>query len=360
MIKAYYPAQLEDWWLRYACEQFGCNSIFQKEAQIVAAVQSLSDLFTIRRADLIRDYFQDPKLLAAYGLFFFPENFARIQFVIAELLQRGWRPSSQLSVLDLGAGAGAAAMSISQMLEPHSISVKALAVDQSQRSLDVSIQLVKDLSVHWSNLEWRTHQADILREIPKSERKWDVIVMSFALNEADSTDSELRRMVSRCGAELSDNGFLLILEPASQTSSESLERLRDAIDETTGLHIWAPCLHEFQCPLLKTKKFWCHEVRKWDAPAALQYLNRKLQRDISVLKFSFLVLAKKSPPAVLPSKNAFRLISPVTRAKGKWIWQGCASDGDAHDYQLLKKQGGIEIKNWERGDVISAFSAVKS
>src|SRR5207244_13018170 len=127
----------------------------EKEAQIVAAVQSLSDQFTIRRAELINDYFQDPKFLAAYGLFFFPENYARVQLLAAELLQRGWKPSSQLTVLDLGAGTGAAAMAIVQMLQPLSVSVHALAADQSQRSLDLSSQLARDLINRGSNLEWQ-------------------------------------------------------------------------------------------------------------------------------------------------------------------------------------------------------------
>src|SRR5439155_14710050 len=111
----------------------------------------------------------------------FPENYARVQLVAAELLQRGWKPSSQLTVLDLGAGTGAAAMAIVQMLQPLSVSVHALAADQSQRSLDLSSQLARDLITRGSNLEWQTHKTNKLLEIPKSERKWDAIVMSFAL-----------------------------------------------------------------------------------------------------------------------------------------------------------------------------------
>ena len=38
-------------------------------------VAELSDLFTVARPEKFRDYMSDTRLLAAYGLFFFPQSF---------------------------------------------------------------------------------------------------------------------------------------------------------------------------------------------------------------------------------------------------------------------------------------------
>jgi ribosomal protein RSM22 (predicted rRNA methylase) len=346
-----YPQWFEEWWVRYVCEQFSCNSISDKEAQVVKAAQTLSDLFTTQRAELGAKYASDPKLLAAYGLYFFPENFIRGQFVITEMLQRGWRPPRNPSVLDLGSGTGAAAFSICHAFQGSIESMKVLAVDQSKAALQLSERLAEGLHGEWRNLDWQTLKTDFGLRFPEGADKYDLIVAAFALNE---NDSDILQFVQKCAKAMSENGLLLIIEPASQQISEGVEQLRDSIARQQSLRIWGPCLHELRCPMLEASKFWCHEVRRWNPPQSLLFLNRKLQRQLDVLKFSFLALGKQ-PPAPLTS-NAYRIVSPITRVKGKWIWEGCATDGNIHEYQLLKRNADARaleiIKTLERGDVV--------
>src|SRR5688572_8445857 len=101
-----YPGSLEDWWIRRTLRQYSCNSLDQREAQIERSIQSLSDGFTLERPkNLSGNYFADPELLCAYGLFFFPQNYVRTQLVLQEILSRGWEPPPEtLTVLDLGCG----------------------------------------------------------------------------------------------------------------------------------------------------------------------------------------------------------------------------------------------------------------
>ncbi len=154
---------------------------------------------------------------------------------------------------------------------------------------------------------------------------------------------------------LAPDGLLLLIEPALQETSERLERIRDAVIMKGGVYVWAPCLHQYPCPLLASGRFWCHEVRRWDPPESLRFLNRHLHRTENALKFSFLALGRCPPQENII--DSFRLLSSWAKTKGKWIASGCAADGHRHEYQVLKREGskgGIanRINESERGDIM--------
>jgi ribosomal protein RSM22 (predicted rRNA methylase) len=344
---------IENWWINRTSRELCCDSLLDREPQIQRSIQQLSDRFTTERQTTATDYFADEQSLCSYGLFFFPQTFARTGLIVQEITARGWKPEAPLSILDLGAGAGAASLCAASMLGTNTPTILT-AVDRSTTALTAMQEIVSDCSSLWPDLQCSVETADIRHWMRKETRKWDLIIASFSLNEmAFSIEAETENLVRL----LNDKGLVIVIEPALRTSSEKLELWRDRIAQRNDLHIWAPCLHSQSCPLLREGKYWCHEVRPWHAPESLAFFNRHLYRQAHVLKFSFLVFGKTAPAPVDPS--SFRLISPVTRHKKALLFTGCTSQGTKKDFRLLNTLIGDErkhIKNWKRGDIVSSLN----
>jgi ribosomal protein RSM22 (predicted rRNA methylase) len=355
MERVEYPGELENWWIAEACSHYAVSNLSECSNKIEQNVQRLSDHFTINRKNGFRNL-DDPELLIAYGLFFFPQNYARVQFVLREVLQRGWRlPDNKTpTILDVGAGTGAASLGVAQCLNTN---VNILALDRSNRALQYFGRIAGDVV---PGAIVRQQPLDIASaQMPSG--KYDLVIANFALNELAQDPSKIFKDLL---LSLSEGGLLLILEPALEEASIRLEKWRDRIAEEKEFHLWAPCLHHRSCPLLKSGVLWCHEARRWTPPKSGALLNRHLYRSIEILKFSFLAISTQPPPAIKAGPAVFRLISPVTKTKGKWIASGCASDGNKHEYEWLKRDLNSEMARElgikERGDVVEVQEAAIS
>ena len=362
-----YPRWLESWWTNRARQTLRARDFAETQSALQTDIQRLSDLFTTARQSDFGDYGRDPRLLLAYGLFYFPQTFTRIQFPLREaLLLRNWRPDNSaqpLRLLDLGAGLGGATLGAATLLRqfPFIPAVETLAVDQSTASLAALRELARDNSAHLPGIDLQTAKGDLktwFRKAPRDDR-WDIITASFSLGEGffDSPDTAVLDWIKTALSRLRPNGLLLIAEPSLRETSERLERLRDLISAENSARIWAPCPHHRDCPLLATGKFWCHEVRNWIVPESLSFLNRHLFRSVRDLKFSFLLLGPPPESGPLPAFPAshMRLVSPMSDMKGRYMWTGCAGDGQRYEYEIQKRDLSREDKTAldqvERGDL---------
>lgn len=340
-------------------------------------VNYLSHVFTSEREEGFHGYEDDPELALAYGLFYFPQTFCRTQFPIAEAMTyRGWKPTETrpLRILDLGCGMGAASMGamdyLSRAARPKRFAVT--GVDQSGGFLSVMRDLgnviKEEAPEEMPSAAWTLLNRNV-RKLHNSENRlldeYDLIIVSFALGEFFyGTDTpEIAAWIDGLLERLSDDGLLIITEPSLKETAVRLELLRDFYsakirkpgEEGVPAYIWGPCLHCDECPMISMGgKFWCHEVRRWPVPESVEFMNRHLFRDILHLKFSHLVLGKTPPPKL--DGHHTRLVSPVAKTSGKYLFSGCASDGSRHDYDLLfrhvKGDAKKEVQALHRGDLI--------
>lgn len=366
-----YPSPLENWWLQRTRRLLKLSDTQNALQLLEPEVRRLSDLFTTKRASGFESYENDARALAAYGLFFFPQTFTRVGFPLRELLAyRGWTPPAErpLRILDLGAGSGAALFGAVRMLQAqgHTGPMEATAVDQSQESLTLARTIAHDLTDLWPQTSWTMREGNLGRPStwPSTPRQWDIILLSFSFNEAffdQAIDAQLA-WLEQVQERLAPGGILLLLEPALRETSEQLERLRDRLGEQRAWTIAGPCLHHRHCPLLSEGKFWCHEVRQWQPPESLSFINRKLYRSVQSLKFSYLAL--ENTPRMEDGggeggAGKARLIAPMTEVKGKFITSGCAADGRKHGYELQTRGLSKPQRKWlhtmERGDIVELF-----
>jgi SAM-dependent methyltransferase len=310
-----YPAEAEAFWVGQAeliSEKLGDEAL----ERMTPAVAHLSDLFTTERPDKkFPDYFADPRLLAAYGVFFLPQSFTRTSFALSQICGlRGWKPSSQVpAILDLGSGPGSCGVAAAYRLrQTGNTKVNLYGVDKSPSALASMESFAR--ATLGEDVETKTRIGDASRPETWPEGPFDLIVAGFVMNEMPQLDhAALLRWFGELKARLAPGGLILILEPALRITAERLQKLSDAV-AAGEMNRVAPELDALPDPQLGPGEHWSHETRPWKAPASTEYVNRHLHRDLREVRFSFAAFSDASLTPLPPGLS--RLISDVQIIKG--------------------------------------------
>jgi ribosomal protein RSM22 (predicted rRNA methylase) len=334
-----YPEALETAWLQHAMHITHVREPRFAAERLEEAAGSLSDAFTTGRDPDFTGYRNNRRALAAYGLFFFPRAYERTRLALRECRARGAAPdaSRPLRIVDLGAGTGAAGLACLQELSawfpdtPLHLDV----VDCASAGINLSRSIFSAGRALWPRAAINEISGDARTHEIKPRA--DIVLCSFAINEwmEQQPDEALFAWVAGQMRALKPGGWLILLEPALHTAVERMERLRDKVAASGEGRIIAPCPHHAACPMLAEKRGWCHEVRAWPVPQSLRWINRRLQRDVHLLKFSLLAL--ENSPRIPEAGSWMRLVSPVSREKGKYVCYGCGSDGKMHRCEWLTR-----------------------
>ena len=374
-----YPAALEQFWIERTVQASG-GPEEQDTAlrRMEAKVQALSDLFTAERPKKdFPDYFADRSLLAAYGVFFFPQSFAKAQWALDFAMRlRGWVPQSEsIRILDLGAGAGPCGLGLAFMLRDRfpACKIHLTALDHSPHALAALKELASNAELApWLKVETVRHDLKS-GVLPALGAPHHLVVAGFAVNEIFASRTQEQRVdfLKNLRPLLTDKGLLILLEPAFKLTAEPLTAASDALANGPEFFRYGPPLSGTPCPFLAqgaSGKYWDHEVRLWQAPASLEFVNRRLFRDITTLKFSCAILGASSP-ARLPKQPEggviLRLVSRMVPIKGRFVFSAITAVGELATINLptrgMSRTEEKEFENqFERGDVISCqWTALK-
>ncbi len=365
-----YPGELEAWWLAEAGRRMELKDPAALLDRLEPLVSELSDSFTTERGAGFAAYARRPFAWLAYSLFYFPQTFMRLQWIVQEAASRlqaipaPARPEP-LRVLDLGSGTGAASAAwLTAWPRSADDAIDLTAVDASDGALDLMEELIHANRPLFGDVDLTVRCADLRSEIRRLPGEWDVVLISYALNEAfhDASDHELRSWWRLLTDRLAPGGLLIVCEPLVLSGIPLVVRLREwALTPETGVQVLAPCLHQYDCPMADGASGWCHDVRRWRVSESVQTLNRRLFRSVHDLKYSFLALVKQPVPGHDDAGRA-RLVAPVFTEKGRWSFRGCAADGCLRTYEVLQRNldrsGHDAVDALERGDVVPFKSPV--
>jgi len=354
-----YPEQLEQAWLQHAMQITRTPLPRAAVTRLETAAGSLSDAFTTGRDPDFAGYNSSRRALAAYGLFFFPRAYVRTRIVLRECRMRRGTPEKRdvFRVVDLGAGTGAAGLAclheLSEWLPDSRLQLD--MIDRASEGMDLSRTIFSAGHPLWPKAQINVVHADARTYQPPYGV--DLIICSFAINEwmeQQSDGQSLEVWVTKLMQTLKPGGWLILLEPSLRFAVERMERLRDSVAHHAVARIIAPCPHHAPCPMLAEKRGWCHEVREWNVPESLRWINRTLQRDVHLLKFSMLAL--ENAPITIDDDAPMRLVSPLKKEKGKYVFHGCGQDGQIHTCEWLTRNLSPEQKaasdQLERGDLV--------
>ncbi len=280
--------------------------------EIGQGIRTLSTGLTRDRALVGARYLDDPRLLGAYLLFYWPVSYAQARAVLGEL------PRRPRTVLDLGSGPGPVAFAA---LDAGASEVA--AADRSAPALALARALAAEAEEPLATRTWTGGAA-----LP--EGAFDAITLGHVLNElgrGPAALAERATLLERAAAQLRPGGSLVVLEPALRDTSRELLQVRDLL-VARGYAVRAPCLWRGACPALVKASDWCHAERTWSPPPVLDALAREAGLHKEALKMSYLVLAPKGEAwAEPPSGRVFRIVSEPLEGKGRQRYMGCGPEG---------------------------------
>ncbi|MGZ6130881.1 MAG: small ribosomal subunit Rsm22 family protein [Myxococcaceae bacterium] len=280
--------------------------------EIGQGIRTLSTGLTRDRALVGARYLDDPRLLGAYLLFYWPVSYAQARAVLGEL------PRRPRTVLDLGSGSGPVAFAA---LDSGASEVA--AADRSAPALALARALAAEAEEPLATRTWTGGAA-----LP--EGAFDAITLGHVLNELGRGPAALPEraaLLERAAAQLRPGGSLVVLEPALRDTSRELLQVRDLL-VARGYAVRAPCLWRGPCPALVKASDWCHAERSWSPPPVLDALAREAGLHKEALKMSYLVLAPKGEAwAEPPSGRVFRIVSEPLEGKGRQRYMGCGPEG---------------------------------
>lgn len=235
--------------------------------------------------------FQSALEVKAYAAARMPATMA----VVTSLFSRFFNGFHPETVLDLGAGTGAA--SLASLLSLPSIRSLTL-VEQDQFAL----QVAKDLLDANSRVNL-TFQYQNLKDCEFKEAV-DLILLSYVLNELpeEFQQSILGKLLA------SQSRFILIIMPGTPICYKQMMKLREFAIQS-GYYIQAPCPHQLACPLELVKGDWCHFSIRLPRTRRHQQFKEALL-NFEDEKYCYLLLSKEA----LPSQGDRIIKRPIHRS----------------------------------------------
>jgi len=329
---------------RYAPQESWKGKPFNEEDArfFIKGIRELSDLFTDERPRRLPAYLNHPKYRSSYLLYWLPLQSAKFCSLFDEhraaleaALEHGMKTGT-MRLLDLGSGPGTASLALLlTLLDPKTKKeaippkIEITLVDQNASILQDGKQLLEIVASHFPKLKDRVEVRTVAQDWAQfAARDWQgessLVLFGHVLNEGLMTVSgEAAKPDLRKFANLFQGlagGGILLVEPASKTSSQLVSRLRDAwigegLVEEKPESIWGPCLHAGRCPLALGKD-WCHFSIPVKLPSKwFTYFSKGLSTEREWLKFSYLWIASRTNPARPLPRNVRRVISDPLRAK---------------------------------------------
>jgi ribosomal protein RSM22 (predicted rRNA methylase) len=315
----------------------------QEVKEVGAGVKQLSLGLTRERQLAGAKYMDDPRLLGAYLLFYWPVSYAQARQALGELPQR------PRQVLDLGSGPGPLAFAA---LDAGAKEVT--AADRSKPALALARALATEAGEALATREW-----DPTRKASLPEGAYDLITMGHVLNElygtGDGATAPRAALLEQVLAQVKKGGSLLVLEPALRETSRALLKVRDVL-VGKGYAVRAPCLFRGNCPALVKESDWCHAERPWPMPRVVEELARAAGLHKESLKMSYLMLAPAGEPWPEPTPGRlFRIVSESLEGKGRQRYIGCGPEGRLglalqEKHRTEKNERFFKL---QRGDVLS-------
>ena len=289
-------------------------------------IHELSEIFTEERGKL-PTYFHHPRFRSAYLLYFVPLQAAKFvslfhlySAAMKAALQHG-KKTGTLRIYDLGAGPGTGSIAALIWLidlasktgdplpkiELHWWDTNASTMEDGRGIVD---QLSESFPLLYEKIDLFTHEAPWWEV--NLEKEPSLVIMGHVLNEA-TIPGKAQNIWQRLLGSLRGGGLLMV-EPASRASSQSLSRLRDSFIESELIAespsaIWGPCLHTGHCPLADGRD-WCHFSLPVQIPGNwFRTFSKGLGSERNWVKFSYLWFSAKSNPAPVPQKMQRRVIS---------------------------------------------------
>ena len=265
----------------------------------------------------------------AYSIMRMPATYGAVYTALKNTLER--IDGNIQSVLDIGAGTGAATWAISELLETKNM--KCFEREQVMLELGNAFmsQNPKLKDILWDYMDIVEDNLDV---------KADLVVTSYMLNEIkpENRKSVIDKLIK------SSNHIVLMIEPGTPEGFKNIKEVQKIAIEN-GLHIIAPCTFQGICPLPDDD--WCHSIVRMERTKVHKVLkNADLPYEDE--KFSYIAISKENY-----NNMGIRILRHPMIEKGKVTLKVC-HNGKIEEMVVTKKDKELfkMVKKKKCGDLI--------
>jgi len=277
--------------------------------ELAKAAEQISERY--RREDFKSPVMRTDAERAAYSLTRMPATYGACRHVFEQI--RSAVPETQIeSMLDLGAGAGAASWAAVEVFP----SIQRISMVERDAALSA---MAREFAAKADSEQLRnaTHLcADMRTSLPSTA---DLVVLSYALGEL--THEEALRVMAQ--ALQAANKLLVVVEPGTVRGFETILSVREFL---LGKHqqLVAPCPHHNVCPMAAAGD-WCHFAQRIQRTAE----HRRLKgADLGYEDEKFSYVAAVKSTAARPASRIVR--HPLARP-GHIQLTLCTAEGLKHE-----------------------------
>lgn len=317
--------------LRLAVEQHirGMN-----HARLKRDLQSLSERYRTG-GGRSRRLLTDDAEAASYAIARMPATYGAVATALKHALER--TPDRPATLLDCGAGTGAASWAADALLDLRSVT----CLEREPAMIRLGRALSADASPALRNAAW------VRRDLAKDDipERAELVIASYVLNEMSDADRAAAAEKLWNAAER----MLLIVEPGTPAAWRQLMAVREQLLRL-GAHLAAPCPHDAACPMEGND--WCH----FRCRIPRSRLHKRLKDGSAPYedeKFSYLAVTRG---ACEPAEA--RIIRHPWTDKGRIALELCTPDG-LRRTEVHKKDGDL-FKRARKAEWGDAFNALGS
>lgn len=227
--------------------------------------------------------------------------------------------SIPMSLLDVGAGTGAASWAAASLLDFKSI----VCLEREESMCQIGQKLMSEASPPLYDAKWV--RKDMLTD--NFSEKADLVIASYVLNEM--VDEERINVLSKLWN--ATNMMLLLVEPGTPVGYTQMLKARNILLKQ-GAHIVAPCPHEMDCKIKQGE--WCHFACR----VPRSRLHRQLKDgDVPYEdeKFAYLLISRSEN-----RRADARILRHPYIGKGQITLETCSKDG-VNQIKVCKKDSAL-------------------
>lgn len=255
------------------------------------SVQKLSNHY-VAEPDAISPWSQDFAREALLS-YFHPLNQARAHRVATQGAETGFFDGLN-SWYDIGCGSAAASLGFLEALRdkrqpaPESLEL----TDHSSEVTAIAKRIVMASNLQPKEVTTAAQSLNFLKR--ENLNSGSLLILSYVLTE--SAPRALQNLLNR----MPNLEAVAILEPSTSQDARRLQALRPILLDL-GFHLWAPCTHSKECPLLKdSDRDWCHDRLVPKLPTWWHELESKLPMKNKTVTVSYLLARRRIRPAHSP------------------------------------------------------------
>lgn len=263
----------------------------------------------------------------AYAISRMPATYCAVYSVLSQCL-KNYKQNIN-TVLDVGAGTGAATWAINNLINTEKIT----CLEREDEMRKIGSQL---MNKQIKNVQWESF--DLTQD--EIQQKADIVVTSYVINELTEADRQ-KAIIKMWNAT---NSMLVIIEPGTPEGFSHILKAREILLEQ-GANIIAPCTHNNKCHIGKDD--WCSFYVRV-ARNKLQRQAKNGELGFEDEKFSYIAFSRTS----IQHENAVILRHPQINS-GYVKVKICNENGiEEKIYSKKDKEIYKKIRKMNAGDMI--------